>query len=65
MPKRTFTASVTYEYPQAAPDTIREQIIAASAGKAASSACRLARKRISGRRPSSIVVVLQIERDAA
>jgi hypothetical protein len=62
--KRVFAVSVTYEFPTAAPETVKGEFVGGSPQKAASQALRLARTRFPGRRPSSIVVVLEMEREA-
>ncbi len=61
MAKRAFSAVVTMEYAQAAPDTIRIEIDAGNERKAASLALREARRTFRRRQPSSIVVVLEFK----
>ncbi len=60
----TYRASVTYEFPSAAPETVKLSIEAASHGKAASVAVKALKAAHPGRQPSSIVVVLELEREA-
>lgn len=59
--RRQYTASVTFESLTAAPETARMPVEAASHGKAASRAVQAAMKQYPGRRPSSIVVLLQLD----
>jgi len=63
--KRQYGASVTFEFPEAAPETARMAIVAGSHQKAASEAVREAKRRFPGRRPSSIVVLLELDRETA
>ena len=60
-----YRASVTYEFPTVAPDTVWLPIVAASHQKAASVAVRALKLAHPGRQPSSIVVVLELEREDA
>lgn len=60
-----YTASVTFENATGVPETVKTAIVAASHQKAASMAMREAKKALPGRRPSSIVVVLELERENA
>ena len=61
MAKHTvYSASATYEFYNQPPRTIRLEIVAATAAKAASRAAQAARKEFRGSRPSSIVVVLEV-----
>jgi len=55
-----FTASVTYEYPLAAPDTHRTTIRAGTAQTAAYRAMGEARRAFARKRPSSIVLLLEL-----
>lgn len=58
-----YLASVTFENAQGAPETHREVIEAASHQKAASSAVRAAKRMLPGRRPTSIVILLELDRE--
>lgn len=60
-----YAASVTYEFNQSAPETVTLPIMAASHQKAASVAVRALKAQHPGRQPCSIVVVLELEREAA
>jgi len=55
----TYKASVTYEFPEAAPETWRGAIVAGRPSTAASRAIEAARRVFPRRRPSSVVVLLE------
>lgn len=57
-----YSASVTFETPAGAPETVKTTIEAASHQKAASRAINEAKVALPNRRPCSIVVVLELER---
>ena len=59
-----YSASVTYEFPLAAPETVRLEIEAPSHGTAARRAFQALKKAHPRRRPSSIVLVLDMDPDA-
>jgi hypothetical protein len=61
MAKRAFSAVVTFEYPQAAPETVRTVIEAGNERKATSLALREARRAFPRRQPASIVVLLELK----
>ena len=63
--KRLYRASTTYEYPKLAPDTVRAEIVATSAAIAAQRALREARRVFRAKRPSSIVVFLEVGAEVA
>lgn len=65
MPKRTYRASVTFEYGEQAPETARVEIVASNASIAASRSVREARRQLPGRRPSSIVVLVEAAEGAS
>jgi len=57
-----YRASATLEFPTAQPETVRTTIDARTHRKAASQAITALLKAHPGRRPSSIVVVLELDR---
>jgi hypothetical protein len=57
-----YSASVTYEFATAQPETVKTTIAAASHQKAASVAVKALKAAHPGRQPCSIVVVLELER---
>ena len=59
-----YLASVTFENATGRPETHKQVIEAGSHQTAASRAVRAARKMLPNRRPSSIVVVLELDRQA-
>jgi hypothetical protein len=65
VPKTRYQIIVTYEFPEAPPETFATEAIGSSAAAAASRALRAARKAFAKRRPSSIVVLLEPQKDAA
>ncbi len=54
-----FKASVTFEYLEQAPETVRAEIVAGNAHTGASRAVKTARKALPRRRPTSMVVLLE------
>jgi hypothetical protein len=56
-----FRAAVTFEYQEQAPDTWRGEIAAAAAQTGAHRAVVAAKRALPGRRPSSIVVLLEAQ----
>jgi hypothetical protein len=58
-----YLASVTFESPTGAPETLKTDIAAGSHQKAASVAVRAAKALYPNRRPCSIVIVLELERE--
>jgi len=57
----TFDYSVSFEYQEAPPDTVKGQVIAATAVTAAARAVKAARVQLPNKRPSSLVIVLEVE----
>ena len=58
-----YVASVTYEFPLAQPETVRLELDAPSHGTAARRAFQALKKAHPKRQPSSIVLVLDFDRD--
>ena len=58
-----FRTSVTFEFPTQAPETTRTAIVAGKAETAAHRALRAAKKAMPNRKPTSIVVLLEPERE--
>ena len=58
-----YLASVTFENRSGPPETLKTEFDVASHGKAASLAVRKAKAMFPGRRPNSIVVVLELDRE--
>ena len=58
----TYSASVTLEFPEAPPETVRVPIVAGNHRKAAWLAVDALLKAHPRRQPSSIVMVLEVER---
>lgn len=56
----TYTASVSFEYDEACPQTFRGAIVAANGAQAARRAYEAAQKAFPNSRPKSIVVVLEV-----
>lgn len=56
----TYTASVSFEYDQAAPQTYQGSIVAANHAQAVRRALTAASRAYPGARPRSLVVVLEI-----
>ena len=59
MAARKYTASVTYENESSAPETVKVEISAGSHQTAASRAIKAAKPQLRGKRPTSIVVLLE------
>jgi hypothetical protein len=64
MAKNTYTASVTFENAAGTPETHKATIVAGGWQTAASRAVQGAKRALPGKRATSVVVVLEIERDA-
>jgi hypothetical protein len=60
-----YRASVTFEFLTEPPETVRTEIVAGKPETGAHRALREARRQLPNRRPCSIVVVLELERDPA
>lgn len=56
---RRWKASVTLEYTEQAPETVRTEIVASSASTAASRAISAARRQLPGRRFASLSLLLE------
>jgi hypothetical protein len=57
--RKRWRASTTFEYTEQAPETVRTEIAAGTASTAASRAVSQAKRELPGRRPSSILVLLE------